>query len=182
MGPEEPNPSTPSWTGCRGKGEKPISPTKVATPSKAFEGQRSVLSGTLPGLGGSQGLALRKDAVKAIIEWHGGKVTASFLRLTNFLVIGKALGPKKVLNAHEKGIQILELDQVNSVIFNNNMTVKDLSGPYTETALTILAENGIQVKRPHPPSDPSEQCTVGTSTDIVVRNQEDGSGVDHRDE
>jgi hypothetical protein len=120
--------------------------------------------------------------VKAIIKWHGGKVTASFSHLTNFLVINKAPGPKKVLGVHEKGIQIVEHDQVNSVIFNNNMTAKDLSGLYPETALTILAENGIQVKHPRLPSDPLEQCTVGTSTDIVVHGQEDDPGVGHRDE
>jgi hypothetical protein len=182
MEPEEPNPSTPGWTSRRGKQEKPISPAKVATPSKAFEGQRFVLSGMWPGLVGSQGLTLGKDMVKAIIEQHSRKVSASFLHLTNFLVIGEAPGPKKVLGAHEKGIQIVEVDQVNSIIFNNNMTVKDLSCPYPETALTILEENGIQVKRPPPPSDPLEQCTVGTSTDLVVHSQEDGSGAGHRDE
>ena len=110
------------------------------------------------------------------------KSHCKFLHLANFLVIGKAPGPKKVLTAHEKSIQIVELDQVNSVIFNENMTVKDLSDPYPETALTIFTENGIQVKRPPPPSDPSDQCTVGTSTDIVVNGQEDSSGVGHRDE
>jgi hypothetical protein len=72
------NPSTPGRTNHRGKQEKPIPPAKAATPSKAFEGQQFILSGTWPGLGGGQGRALGKDAVKAIIEWHGGKVTASF--------------------------------------------------------------------------------------------------------
>ncbi len=120
--------------------------------------------------------------MKAIIEWHGRKVTASFSFLTNFLVVGEAPGPKKVLDAHEKGIQIVELNQVNSIIFHNDMTVKDLSGPYPETALTILAENGIQVKRPPPPADPSEQCIAGTFMDIVVYSQQDGSGVGHGDD
>ncbi len=120
--------------------------------------------------------------MKAIIERHGRKVTTSFSRPTNFLVVSKAPDQKKVLNAHEKGILIVELDQVNSVIFNNDMTIKDLSGPYPETALTILTENGIQVKRPPPPSDLLEQCIAGTSTDIVVYGQEDGSRVSHSDE
>jgi hypothetical protein len=114
------------------------------------------------------------------MAWRKGH--RKFLCPTNSLVIGKGPGPKKVFNAHEKGIQIAKLDHVNSVIFNYNMTVKDLSGPYPEIALTILAENGIQVKCPPPPSDPSKQCTVGTSTDIIVHGQEDGSGVGHRDE
>jgi hypothetical protein len=65
--PEEMNPSTPGGSSCREKQEKPISPAKAATPSKAFEGQRFVLSCTWSGLGGNQGLALGKDVVKAII-------------------------------------------------------------------------------------------------------------------
>jgi hypothetical protein len=62
------------------------------------------------------------------------------------------------------------------------MTVKDLSDPYPETALTILAENGIQVKHPPPPSDPLEQCIASISTDIVVYSQKEGSRVGYRDE
>jgi hypothetical protein len=69
--PEETNPSIPGGINHRGKREKSISPAKAATPSKAFEGRRFVLSGTWLGLGGGQGLALGKDAVKTIIKRHG---------------------------------------------------------------------------------------------------------------
>jgi hypothetical protein len=47
--------------------------------------------GTWPGLGG-EGLTAGKDAVKAIIEKHGGKVTSGSSKITNFLVIGTAPG------------------------------------------------------------------------------------------
>jgi BRCT domain type II-containing protein len=72
-------------------------------------GQRFVLSGTWPGLGGGQGLALGKDNVKAIIERQGGTVTSGFLRLTNALVIGDNPGQKKVIDAHERGLLIVKL-------------------------------------------------------------------------
>ncbi len=80
------------------------------TPRKVFNGQRFVLLGTWPGLEGSQGITLGKEMVKAVIERHGGQVTTDFSRLTNFLVIGEKSGQKKVLNAHERGIQIICLD------------------------------------------------------------------------
>ncbi len=98
--------------------------------------------GTWPGLGG-EGLTAGKIAVKAIIVKHGGKVISSFSKITNFLVIGTAPGPKKVLNANKRGIQIVELDQINSVIINKNMAVPDLAGPYPDVPLAILSKNNI---------------------------------------
>jgi hypothetical protein len=95
----DPPHSTPGPT-CRGQREKPISPGKVTAPSNKLDGQHFVLTGTWPGLGG-EGLTARKDAVKAIIEKHGGKVTSGFSKITDFLVIGTTPGPKKVLDSHE---------------------------------------------------------------------------------
>ncbi len=83
--------------------------------------------------------------MKDVIEKHGGKVTSSFSNTMNFLVIGTSPGPKKILNVHDKGIQIVTLDQVNSVIVNDDMAVEDLAGPYPDAAMAILAELGIQV-------------------------------------
>jgi hypothetical protein len=138
-----------------------------------------VLTGTWLGLGG-EGLTAGKEAVKASIEKHGGKVTSGFSNVTNFLVIGTSPGPKNILNAHNKGIQIVTLDQVNSVIVNNEMAVEDLAGPYPDAAMAILAESGIQVQRLLPPPDLQEQSAVSTSTDSVVQGQVAGPGVGHR--
>ncbi len=138
-----------------------------------------MLTGTWPGLGG-EGLTTGKDAVKAIIEKHGGKVTSGFSKITNFLVIRTTPGPKKVLDAHKQGIEIVELDQIRSIIVNNDMEVSDLTGPYPDAALAILSKNNIQVKRPPPPPDSSEHCAAGTSTDtIVVQSHSAGSRVGH---
>jgi BRCT domain type II-containing protein len=132
-----------------------------------------------PGLGG-EGLTAGKDAVKVGIEKHGGKVTSGFSNIMNFLVIGTSPGPKKVLDAHAKGIQIVTLDQVNSVIANNDMAVEDLAGPYPDAAIAILAENGIQVQHLFPLPDLQEQSAMSTSTDIVVQGHNAGFGVGHR--
>jgi BRCT domain type II-containing protein len=120
-------------------------------------GQRFVLSGTWPRLGGGQGLALGKDNVKAIIERQGGTVTSGFLRLTNALVIGDSPGQKKVIDTHEHSLPIVKLKQLTSIITNINKTISDLhSVPYPDTVFTILTQNNIQVKRPPLISDPTE--------------------------
>jgi BRCT domain type II-containing protein len=132
-----------------------------------------------PGLGG-ESLTAGKDAVNVSIEKHGRKVTSGFSNITNFLVIGTSLGPKKVLDVHAKGIQIVTLDQVNSIIANNDMAVEDLAGLYHDAAIAILAENGIQVQHLFPSPDLQEQSAMSTSTDIVVQGHNAGFGVGHR--
>ncbi len=95
-------------------------------------------------------------------------------------MIGTTPGPKKVLDARKQGIQIVELDQIRSVIVNNDMEVSDLTGPYSDAALAILSKNNIQVKRLPPPPDSSEHCAAGTSTDtIVVQSHSAGSRIGH---
>jgi BRCT domain type II-containing protein len=121
-------------------------------------GQRFVLSGTWPRLGGGQGLALGKDNVKATIERQGGTVTSGFLCLTNALVVGDNPGQKKVIDAHECSLPIVKLKQLISIITNSNKTILDPhSVPYPETVFTILTQNIIQVKCPPPILDLTEQ-------------------------
>jgi hypothetical protein len=144
-------------------------------------GQRFVLSSTWPRLGSSQGLALGKENVKAIIERQGGTVTSGFLRLTNALVIGDNPGQKKVVDAHERSLPIVKLEQLTSIITNNNKTILDLhSVPYPDTVFTILTQNIIQVKRPPPILDLIEQHqATGDSTDRYFPDKDDGKGVSH---
>jgi hypothetical protein len=146
-----------------------------------FNGQRFVLSGTWPGLGGTQSLILGKDNVEAIIERHAGNITSGFLHLTNVLVIGENPRQKKVLNAHERGLPIVELDQLTSIIINKDKTILDLhSALYPEAMTAILTQHNIQVKRSPPTSDPTEQQRVaGNSMDKDVPGKDKGTGVGH---
>ena len=76
--------------------------------------------------------------MKELVEKHGGRVTSGFSKITNFLVIGDSPGQKRILDAHNKGIQIVTLDQVELVIINDDMVVADLAGPYPDAAIAIL--------------------------------------------
>jgi hypothetical protein len=101
--------------------------------------------------------------------------------LTNALVIGDNPSQKKVINAHERGLPIVKLKQLTSIAINNNKTISDLhSVPYPDTVFTILTQNYIQVKRPPPISDPTEQHrATGDSTDGYVPGKDDSKGVGH---
>ncbi len=115
---------------------------------KALHGQRFVLTGTWPQLGGGQGLTLSKDAVKGIIEKHGEIVTAGFSQLTNALVIGESLGPKKVLDTHGRNLAIITLSHLNDIFHvgvSGLSTFRAAANPVA--AMAILKRNNIQVQR-----------------------------------
>jgi hypothetical protein len=122
--------------------------------------------------------------MKAIIERHRGSVISGFLHLTNILVIVDNPGHKKVLDAHEYGLPIVELDQLTSIIINNDKAAQDLFlAPYPEAVMAILTQNNIQVKRPPPFSDLLEHCSAaGNSMDKNVHGHNGSAGVGHRDE
>ena len=66
---------------------------------KSFTGQTFVITGTLPGL-------TRRQA-KELIESHGGKVTSSLSKKTNYLVLGVKPG-SKLEKAQKLGVEILD--------------------------------------------------------------------------
>jgi hypothetical protein len=111
--------STPSQ---RGKKDK----VKVNTPAASegaiadsLKGLRFVLLGTWPDLGGGQGLTSGKLCLKSCIEKFGGSVTATFSCLTNFLVVGTSPGPKKVIEAHKKKVNIIDIDKLTKKLWGS---------------------------------------------------------------
>jgi BRCT domain type II-containing protein len=97
--------------------------------------------------GGGEGLAVGKEAVRAIIKKYGGNVTSRYSGLTNALVIWDNPVPKKVLGAHQHGIIIINLPHLNDVIHGR---VSELSNfcntAYPVAAMSILDKNNIQVQ------------------------------------
>ncbi len=104
-----------------------------------------------------------------------------FLRLTNALVIGDNPGQKKILNAYERGLPIVKLNQLTSIIINKDTTILDLpSALYPEAVTAILTQHNIHMKRPPPTSDPTEQRHIaGNSTDKEVPGNDEAMGVGH---
>jgi len=84
--------------------------------SGIFDGQRFVLTGLFPELGGGGGLNLGKDKMKALIENFGGRVTGSVSGKTNFVVVGKDPGASKVGKATAKSIPLVDLLALNRVM------------------------------------------------------------------
>ena len=81
----------------------------AAAGDDALAGKTFVLTGTLPTLG-------RKECA-ALIESHGGRVTGSVSKKTDYLVAGEAAG-SKLTKAQSLGIAILSEDELQALIAN----------------------------------------------------------------
>jgi len=74
-------------------------PVAVVQRSDALAGRIFVLTGTLP--------TLTRDAAKALIEAHGGTVTGSVSKKTDYVVAGSDAG-SKLAKAQELGVAVLD--------------------------------------------------------------------------
>lgn len=80
---------------------------QAAPAGEQLAGKTFVITGTLPTLG-------RKECA-ALIESHGGKVTGSVSKKTDYLVAGEAAG-SKMTKAQELGIAILSEDELRGMV------------------------------------------------------------------
>ena len=113
-----------------------MSPTKTEPHTNKLADKQFVLTGKFPRYDGLI-LLSGKEAVKEFIERHRGKVTSGFSNSTYFLVIGSMPGLKSVIEAHDRGEQIVTLEQVEYVVMNDDMAVAGLAGPYPNAAIAI---------------------------------------------
>ena len=80
--------------------------------SSALEGKTIVISGNF---------SISRDAMKALIEAHGGKNSGSVSGKTDYLLAGSKPGPEKIKKAGELGIKIIDEEEFR------NMTGEELS-------------------------------------------------------
>jgi len=73
---------------------------EVEEARRPLEGLTFVITGTLP--------SLSREEAKALIERHGGKVTSSVSRKTDYLVVGEAPGATKYNKARELGVPMID--------------------------------------------------------------------------
>lgn len=75
-------------------------PATAATPAIDVKGKTIVLTGDLD--------AMDRDAAKAWLESLGAKVSSSVSKKTNLIIAGREPGPKKLAQAAELGIRVIE--------------------------------------------------------------------------
>ena len=169
------DPSTPSR---RGKREKDIAATPTARDGAilgSLEGLRFVLSGTWPNLGGGSGLEVGKQRLKARIEQFGGRVTGAISGVTNVLVIGESPGPKKMVEALEKGVKVIDMEILNHMI-RGELSLDEI------TSLRASCEDAPVLSTDHPvqrqplTSTPTRQAKHG------IAGHKDDQEVDHSNE
>lgn len=76
-----------------------MAPPEDTTVSSALEGLTFVLTGTLP--------AMTRDEARTMIESHGGKVTGSVSKNTDYVVAGEAAG-SKLDKAQKLGVPVID--------------------------------------------------------------------------
>ncbi len=80
--------------------------TAAKASSNKLDGLTFVVTGTLP---------LGRDEVKDLIKSHGGKVSSSVSKKTNYVVAGEAAG-SKLEKANELGVEVLDWDQLQKML------------------------------------------------------------------
>ena len=136
---------------------------------------RFVLSGTWPNLGGGSGLEVGKQRLKARIEQFGGRVTGAISGVTNVLVIGESPGPKKMVEALEKGVKVIDMEILNHMI-RGELSLDEI------TSLRASCEDAPVLSTDHPvqrqplTSTPTRQAKHG------IAGHKDDQEVDHSNE
>jgi DNA ligase (NAD+) len=82
-------------------------PPKAAAPVGIFTGKVFVVTGTLP--------AMTRDEAHALIEAHGGKVSKSVSKKTDYVLAGADAG-SKLAKAEELGVTVISEDELQRLI------------------------------------------------------------------
>ena len=135
---------------------------------------RFALSGTWPNLGGGSGLEVGKQRLKARIEQFGGRVTGSISGITDVLVIRESPGPKKMVEALEKEVKVIDIDILNHMI-RGELSLDEITS-LRASGKDALVPMDHQVQRQSQTSVPTRQASHGTA------GPKDDNEVDRNDE
>ncbi len=93
--------------------------------------------------------------------------------LTDALLVGDCPGTKKILEAHNRSLKIITIDQLNNLILGD-LTLEDLtSADYPNSVYAVLDAEKIQVQR-HPQSPVQhEQAQDGTPVETSIGQEDD---------
>ncbi len=138
-------------------------------------GRRFVLSGVWPNLKEEAGLRLRKDRVKSCIERFGGKVTLAISGLTDALIIGEKPVDKKLTQAYEKEVKVIDIDTLNHLIMGE-LSLDKVQTKYASGQGALVQMEDHLVQHQSQIHMPAEQAIAGTAghggaTEVGLSNE-----------
>ena len=85
-----------------------MSSAPIELASSALAGKSFVVSGVFE--------TISREELKALITSHGGKVTGSISKKTDYVVAGANMGPAKLEKANSLGVKIISYEELNGMI------------------------------------------------------------------
>jgi BRCT domain type II-containing protein len=108
-----------------------------------------------------------------MIEDSRGSVTKAISCLTNALVVGDNPGPKKVEEVHKQNVAIVDVNQLNDLIYGTRTLEDLLQGTYPAVAVAALSKSNIQVQCQSTSPDHLAQAAKGTAGDTIPGREAD---------
>eukprot|EP00038_Savillea_parva_P024827 m.45183 g.45183 ORF g.45183 m.45183 type:complete len:515 (+) comp6619_c0_seq2:54-1598(+) len=125
-------------------------PGKHGAKPQLLAGKRVALTGIFPEVGGGSGLSFGKDRVKAIVAAFGGRVTSCVSGKTDFLIVGKNPGLRKVMQARESDhCVMMSLHDFKIALESGNLTpqrpmiIDNFSSGYRGRGLALSAPPSV---------------------------------------
>ncbi len=142
---------------------------KAATPSAwdgavegSLLGRCFGLSGMWPNLEEEAGLRSGKERVKSRIKQFGGKVTSAISGLIDALIIGEKPGDKKLTQADEKEVKVIDIHTLNHLI-TGLLSLDKVQTKYASGKGALVQTEDYRVQRQSQTHMPTKQAAVGTA-------------------
>ena len=97
--------------------------------SSSLEGKSIVISGNF---------SISRDAMKALIEAHGGKNSSSVSGKTDYLLSGTKPGPEKLKKAADLGVEVIDEEKFRQLIGDGSVILSEAKNLQADQELTLF--------------------------------------------
>jgi hypothetical protein len=138
-------------------------------PDQILRSKKVVISGTLPQSEEGKGLDVGKNAVKDLIQHHGGLFGSKIQGNSNLLIIGNLAGQVKVQEAERRGVKVATLDTLTRLLQGQQTFQEFIMTPAPEITEYSASFQGI------PSPGQMAEATGPPPTEILESTTNSGS-------